>query len=403
MSRPRVVLLRGHEANPWDLGVWDQLTDRYDVSALVTRSNKFDVSSLRLERRPTTALRDLLPKGAVGELSAEVLGDRYLHLGRALEGAAIVHSAELVSWFTLAATRAKERLRFRLVLTVWETIPMVEAYRPNRVHSRRAAALAATDLFITPTERSRDALLLEGVDPERIVVSPPGIDLGRFRAERPAEGVDGHLVVSPGRLVWEKGHQDVIRALALIRRGMAGPQGMPAPRLLIIGRGPEEARLRAHADELGVGDLVEIRAVPYPEMPGVFARASCMVLGSIPRTFSGPGLQETPRSYWEEQFGMVLAEAMAAGVPILATASGAIPEVTRHAVPLFPPGDWQELARLLAAGPLMRQPGERVEYDQELLESYSVQAAAARIAAAYERVLDLPIAAGGPSSFTHSS
>ena len=100
---------------------------------------------------------------------------------------------------------------------------------------------------------------------------------------------------------------------------------------------------------------------------------------------------------------MVLAEAMAAGVPILAAASGAIPEVTANAVPLFPPGDWQELARLLAAGPLTRPPGERVRYDSDLLESYSVQAAATRIAIAYERVLELPPAEGEPTSFTHSS
>jgi glycosyltransferase involved in cell wall biosynthesis len=401
MSKPRVVVLRGHEANPWDLGVWEQLGSGYDVSVLVTRSNRFDVSSLGVERRPTTALRDLLPKGVVGELSAEVLGDRYLHLDRALEGAAIVHSAELVSWFTRAATRLKSDLGFRLVLTVWETIPLVEAYRPSRVHAWRAAALAAADLYIAPTERSRDALLLEGVDHERVIVSPPGIDLSRFRAATAAEGVEGHLIVSPGRLVWEKGHQDVIRAIALIRRGIAAPGGAPAPRLLIVGRGPEEARLRAHAEELGVGDLVEIRAVPYEEMPGIFASASCMVLASIPRTFSGPGLRDSPRSYWEEQFGMVLAEAMATGIPILAAASGAIPEVTRNAVPLFPPGDWQELARLLAAGPLTRPAGERVDYDPSLLESYSVEAAAARIATAYERVLELPDA--GPTSFTQSS
>jgi glycosyltransferase involved in cell wall biosynthesis len=100
---------------------------------------------------------------------------------------------------------------------------------------------------------------------------------------------------------------------------------------------------------------------------------------------------------------MVLAEAMAAGVPVLAAASGAIPEVTRNAVPLFPPGDWQELARLLATGPLTRRPGERTDYDPELLESYSLEAAAARIAAVYERVLELPPVAEGPTSFTHSS
>jgi glycosyltransferase involved in cell wall biosynthesis len=396
--KPRVVLLRGHDANPWDLGVWERLRDRYDVAALVTRSNRYDVSSLGIQRRPVRALRDLLPKGALGELGAGIVGDRYLGLDRLLEGAAIVHSAETGSWFSPAPARLKDRLGYRLVLTVWETIPLAEAYRPGRVHSRRAAVMAATDLYIAPTGRSRDALLLEGVPPERIVVSAPGIDVARFRDAR-AGAVDDHLIVSPGRLVWEKGHQDVIRTLAALERGLAG-RPTPAPRLLITGRGPEERRLRAHADELGVGDRVEIRAVPYQEMPDVFARASCMVLASIPRAFTGPGVGELPRNYWEEQFGMVLAEAMAARLPILAAASGAIPEVTRNAVPLFPPGDWQELARLLAAGPLARPPGERVDYDEELVRSYSVEAAAERIAAAYERVLSMP---GRSSSLTQRS
>ena len=85
--------------------------------------------------------------------------------------------------------------------------------------------------------------------------------------------------------------------------------------------------------------------MPYDEMPDIYARASCMVLASIPR---GPRPRGLAAELLGGAFGMVLAEAMAAGVPILAAASGAIPEVTHNAVPLFPPGDWQELARLAA-------------------------------------------------------
>ena len=80
-----MVLLRGHDANPWDLGVWSRLTDRHDVSALVTRSNRYDVAPLEIERKAVTSLRDLLPKGALGSLATGVLGDRYFRLDRALE------------------------------------------------------------------------------------------------------------------------------------------------------------------------------------------------------------------------------------------------------------------------------------------------------------------------------
>jgi glycosyltransferase involved in cell wall biosynthesis len=85
---------------------------------------------------------------------------------------------------------------------------------------------------------------------------------------------------------------------------------------------------------------------------------------------------------------MVLAEAMAAGVPIVASTSGAIPEVLNGSgASLFPPGDWVELARLLADGPLRAPPGTRVAYPPELVLRYSLEAAAERLDAAYRRVL----------------
>ena len=167
-------------------------------------------------------------------------------------------------------------------------------------------------------------------------------------------------------LVWEKGHYDVIRALATLEQ---------PPRLLIVGDGPERGRLLEYAAELGLGGRVEIRSVPYSEMPSVFAAASCVVLGSLPIPL------------WEEQFGMVLAEALAAGAPVLASSSGAIPEVVGDSAQLFAPGDWVELARLLSSGPLARPAGERVEHDSELLRRYSLEAAAERLRAAYRRVL----------------
>ena len=48
--RPRVVVVRGHSASPWELGAWEPLTDRYEVAFLLTGRNAYDVSAVGLER-----------------------------------------------------------------------------------------------------------------------------------------------------------------------------------------------------------------------------------------------------------------------------------------------------------------------------------------------------------------
>jgi glycosyltransferase involved in cell wall biosynthesis len=373
---PRVVVLRGHQVNPWELRPWKELRDAYDVRYLRTGSGWFDDSGVDLPATQVRSMRDLLPRGIVGDALVRVPGDRYLDLATRLEGADIVHSQELGYWYSMQAARLKKRVGYRLVLTIWETIPFLSAYRNVRTRRYRKVALEHADLYLAATERARDALLLEGVPADRIRVSPPGIDLERFRASATAP-MESHLIVSPGRLVWEKGHQDALRAVAAIRRGLLGGRSnSSAIRLLVVGAGPDERRLRRYAEDLGLTDAVEFRRfLPYDHMPQVFAEASCMVLASLP-TWS-----------WEEQFGMVLAEAMASGLPIVTTTTGAIPEVAGTTVATVAAGDWQGLARALLDGPLARPPGERVSHDPERLMRYGVAAAADRLRAAYDEVL----------------
>lgn len=375
--RPRVLIVRGHQVNPWELRPWEELSDRYEVAYLRTRSGWFDSSLLDLPARRAPTVRDLLPRGALGDALTRAPGDRYLAPTRAFRGADIVHSQELGYWYSAQAARLKARLGYRLVVTVWETIPFARAYRNIRTRRYRDMVLGEADLFLAATERARAALLLEGASADRIRVAPPGVDLTRFRGEA-ARPVGPPLLLSPGRLVWEKGHQDVIRAVAALRRGIVPLDRLDAePRVLIVGAGPDEDRLRRYAAELGVADIVELRRfVPYEEMPALYARASCMVLGSLPQW------------HWEEQFGMVLAEAMAASLPIVASSSGAIPEVVGPAVPQFAPGDWLGLARLLAEGPLATGDGTAVRPDRERAERFGAQASAERLAVAYDELLE---------------
>jgi glycosyltransferase involved in cell wall biosynthesis len=367
-DRPRVVVLRGHQANPWELAPWTLLQDRFDVVVPVARRGGwFDTSGLDLERPRVRTLRDRLPGGRLGDLAVRGPGDRYLGLREVLRGADVVHGQELGTWYTAQAAGLRDELGFRLVVNVWETLPFAGAYRNFRTRRQREQVLRATDLFLPATVRARDGLLVEGVPAERCTVCEPGIDTTRF-APGPAPA-GPPVVLSAARLVWEKGHQDLVRALALLRaRGVR-----EVPRALVVGTGPERDRLATYARELGVGDLVELRSfVPYAEMPAVYASASALWLGSLP-VWS-----------WEEQFGMVLAEAHAAGLPILTTTSGAIPEVAGPHATYVAPGDWVGLADALAA----LRPGQaKVVRDPERVERLSLPAAAGRLAAAYERVL----------------
>ena len=368
-----IILLRGLSVAPWDLRAYERLTDEYRVSALVSRGNLYSTSELALEQRRARTLSGLMPGAALGRLAARVAGERFFGLSSALCDADIVHTAELGNWYSAQAAALKQRLGFKLVVTAWETLPLLDAYRNIRTRPYARSVLAQADCFLATTERAREALLLEGAPAERIVVNPPGIELERFAAARePRPPRDGsHLLLSAARLVWEKGHQDLLRALALLRH-----RGRSDVRALIVGDGPEGPGLRELAANLGLHEVVEFRAsVPYDEMPSIYARASCLVLASI------------PVRYWEEQFGMVLAEAMAGHVPIVASTSGAIPEVLGGDARLVAPGDWVGLADALEQGPLATAPGTRRAPQQDRLELFAAASAAERLRTVYRELL----------------
>ncbi|WCB96586.1 D-inositol-3-phosphate glycosyltransferase [Baekduia alba] len=381
MSRPSVVLLRGHNANVWDLRPLEALQDEFDLRVLVTGSNLHDLAGLGLPQVAAGTPRDRLPvpQRAAGA-AAYALGERYRDLEQHLTGADVVHSAEIHSWFSAQAAGLKDRLGFKLVLTVWETLPFLGTYRWPRERRYRTATIPQVDRVLAATRRTADTLTLEGVDPARVEVSAPGIALERFAA--PADHAPGapgtpHTVLSAGRLVWEKGHQDVLRAVAALRRGIVGP-GRADVRALILGDGPERSKLEAYAAELGLtaAGAVEFRqTVPYDQIPAVYHAASALVLGSL------------VTKAWEEQFGMVLVEAMAAGLPVIACDTGAIPEVTSGHAALVAPGDWRGMAAALLEGPLASAPATRAAPPTELLERVSARAAARRTAAAYRTVL----------------
>lgn len=384
-----VLLLRGHHPTVWGLRPFERLPEHFDVRLAVTGRPAYSLDGLELEQVPVRTVRDRMPGGTIGSVVTLGLPDRVLGAEQTYAGFDLIHTEELSLWFTAQAARLKAQLGYKLVVTVWETLPLMDAFRNPHGRRYRAATLAAADLFLAASQHAYDALRLEGVPEEKLLLCYPGIDVERFTQPRAAD-VHGHVIVAPARLEWEKGQHDILRAVAALKRGLvnAPADAVDGLHLMLVGGGPEEKRLRAHAAELGIADAVTIGRVPYDEMPALYSRASALVLASLPRSGCSLYPGDIPRCFWEEQFGMVLAEAMAAGVPMIVSTSGAIPEVAGEQATYFAPGDWMAIARSLADGPLSRAAATPVEYSSELLESYSVPAAAGRIAAAFDRVLE---------------
>lgn len=153
-----------------------------------------------------------------------------------------------------------------------------------------------------------------------------GVDLEAFR---PAEGEapPGPLRVGyVGRFLRHKGVHVLLEAMTSV----------PEATLELTGAGPEEEALRTQAARLGLADRVHFAGPCLPEqLPERFRSFDVVVVPSVP----------TPA--WDEQFCRVAVEAMACGVPVIASASGALPEVVGSGGLLVPPGDAHALAGAL--------------------------------------------------------
>jgi glycosyltransferase involved in cell wall biosynthesis len=170
---------------------------------------------------------------------------------------------------------------------------------------------------IASSEESRQVLLSKGMKIPSWVV-PFGTDTQMFSCGKhlllrdqlglPASNVIGYL----GRLVPEKGVDSLLRAAATL----SIERNSLDFKLLIVGSGVDEARLRSLAAELGLGpNIVFTGAVAHTE---AWRYMQCMDILAVPS-------RSTPT--WKEQFGRVLIESMACGIPVVGSDSGAIPSV----------------------------------------------------------------------------
>jgi glycogen(starch) synthase len=221
--------------------------------------------------------------------------------------------------------------------------------------------------------------------PEKVSMVPNGVDpqLWSPPADRPVRGADGPLVVTWGRVQYEKGFQTVIEALPAVRHRVGDVK------VVVAGRGSFLSSLQDLAQRTGVADAVHFAGfVPDDDLRAYLHRASCAVIPSL-----------------YEPFGIVALEAIAAGAPLVAAAAGGLTEVLAgsDAGLLYEPGNAAALADALVQ--MLTEPGRAAASQLAgtalLRERYTWDAVAAATVPVYEQVLSA--ASSGHSSSTSSS
>ena len=187
-----------------------------------------------------------------------------------------------------------------------------------------------------------------------------GIDPSRFHPADFGSGVPA--IVSIGRLIEKKGFADLIEACRLLK-----PRGRPFA-CEIIGEGPLEAALRAQIAEAGLESCVKL-AGPLTQLE-IVSRLAFATIFVLPCTREADGRMDN--------LPTVIMEAMAAGLPVISTPLGGIPEMIEHEIngELVPEHDpaaiCAALERLIADPARARKFGDR---GQEMArEKFSIEA-----------------------------
>jgi glycosyltransferase involved in cell wall biosynthesis len=225
------------------------------------------------------------------------------------------------------------RLGLPVVAHVHDTLP---APRLVRALQRRLAA--ATEVVLANSRPVREFVIRElKLLPERVQVLHYGLGLERFA--RPAADARPRLraelglapatptAILVGRVHPVKGQQAMIRALPRVL------QQCPETVLVIVGEGPDRAACAALARQQGLGGRVRFTG-QRDDIPDLLAAADVAVVPSL----------------WQEPFGLVALEAMAAGRPVVAFRTGGLPEsiVDGETGFLVAPGDETGLADAVA-------------------------------------------------------
>jgi glycosyltransferase involved in cell wall biosynthesis len=234
---------------------------------------------------------------------------------------------------------------------------------------------------MTVSESSRrDIVAQMGVRPSQLVVVPVGVDHTRFRPQPVRRRIPGRIMTTASADVPLKGLVPLLEAVAKVRTERAAD-------LVVIGRPRPESRAEETIERLGLGGAVQfVSGASDGRIVDLYAEASVAVVPSLYEGFSLPAV-----------------EAMACGVPVVATTGGALPEVVgKDGVTglLVPPADPGALAAAL--GRVLDEPELAARLSaagrRRVLERFTWQACALGTVEHYRHMVDQMAGDGGAAS-----
>ncbi|MFP6641359.1 MAG: glycosyltransferase [Myxococcota bacterium] len=233
------------------------------------------------------------------------------------------------------------RANLGLMLQLLDGIPFVIKSHAKDIFSGSALLSTKVKLascFYTISRYNLDFIAehYPEVESERIRLHACGVplDLLAFEPTEEHESNRAPLLLSVGRLVPMKGLEFLIRASMLVR------QQHPGTRVLIVGQGPEEARLEHLIRQLGLEEFVKLAGYCTPEEVRAHLRSASVSV--MPCVWD-------PKDGSQDGIPVALMESMACGVPVISTHISGIPELIENDVSGFlaHPGDSQDLAQAI--------------------------------------------------------
>ncbi len=337
-----------------------------DLMVVIPPSWREDSRTLQLERVHTSGYEMVTEPIAFN-------GNFHLHfyprLGRRLRSfrPQIVHIDE--EPYNVATFHALWQAKRLGAQTLWFSWQNLNRRYPLPFRLIERYNLRHADYAIVGSQGAGDVWRQKGYEGPLAIIPQFGVDPDIFtpRSAR-RDPARGFVIGYVGRLVPEKGVNLLLKAAAKLEGSW---------RLHIAGTGPERDNLALLAQRLGIDEQVLFEgALPSLRMPNFYRELDVLALPS------------RSRPNWVEQFGRVLIEAMACGVPVIGSDCGEIPHVIANAGLTFTEGHvtdlHQEIRRLMRDPALWSELAERGR--QRVLSHYTQKQIARRTAAVYREL-----------------